>query len=45
MIEVNKISYYNGLYIKYEWSTQSFNKRTGNMCTRFKPNHFSNEVI
>ena len=31
--------------IEYRWTIESFNKRTGNNCKKFKPNHYTNEVI
>lgn len=26
---------------KYSWSIESFNEKTGNACTSFKPNHLN----
>ena len=31
--------------VEYRWTTESFNRRTGNKCKEFKPNRFTNEVL
>ena len=41
--EIERIKYVK--VVEYSWTTESFNKRTGNNCKKFKPNHHTNEVI
>lgn len=38
MIETTKRQVYIFTEIKYEWTVSSFNERTGNECTSFRPN-------
>lgn len=32
------------MIVKWEWTTESFNKRTGNQCKKFKCNYFTNYI-
>ena len=41
--EIERIRYVKT--VEYSWTIESFNRRTGNNCKKFKPNHHTNEVI